>query len=110
LACIAASRCGLAPDSEHVSQKAHLCQVSDTRLTVLLPRLGVAGAGLAVGRWVTAEAGDARGAYLARFKGTVTAVESRPADIRLDGAAALAQRRAGPRAPAVLVQHRRAAR
>lgn len=87
-----------AVDGDHVSREARLRRVSDSRLTVLLPRLNDATSGLAVGRPVTAEAGDTNGTYLARFKGVVKTIESRLIDIRLDGAVDLVQRRAHPRA------------
>ncbi len=87
-----------ATDGDHISRDARLRRVSDSRLTVLLPRLNDASSGLVVGRPVMAEAGDNNGTYLARFKGTVTTIESRLIDIRLEGAVDLVQRRAHSRA------------
>jgi hypothetical protein len=87
-----------ATDGDHISRDARLRRVSESRLTVLLPRLHDSSSGLAVGRPVMAEAGDNNGTYLARFKGVVKTIESRLIDIRLEGAVDLVQRRAHPRA------------
>lgn len=87
-----------ADDGDHISRDGRLRRVSESRLTVLMPRLVDAASGLGVGRAVVAEAGDNNGTYLARFRGVIRTVESRVIDIRLDGAVDLVQRRAFPRA------------
>lgn len=86
-----------AADGASLVQQAQLHDVSDSRLIVVVPRREQFNPP-SVGGHVTAEAADAKGACLARFRGTVKSIASRQIDIRLDTSMDVIQRRAHPRA------------
>src|SRR5215213_1357025 len=86
-----------ASDGTSLSQRARLHDVSDAQLIVDMP--GREQRSLpCIGGHVTAEAADANGSCLARFRGRVASISSRQIDIRLDKAMDVVQRRAHPRA------------
>jgi len=84
-------------DGANLTQRARLHDVSDSQLIVDVPGRERFSPPV-VGGHVTAEAADAKGACLARFRGRVSAINSRQIDIRLDQAMDVVQRRAHPRA------------
>ena len=84
-------------DGTSISRRARLHDVSDAQLIVDVPRREQRSLPC-IGGHITAEAADAKGSCLARFRGRVASISSRQIDIRLDKAMDVVQRRAHPRA------------